>query len=1031
MTNFNLNLFDLKNVSSSRLDIKVINCISAKSLIVLSLQDCLQKKCLIVTDTSKNVERYINDISIFSKKNISSFDKEKSYFSILPFDKLPDIIVSTYRNIIRKIPSKDYLSKNILHLLSGDTVKREDILNFCNRCGYKFVFQVENAGEVAARGGIIDIFSPFYSNPVRIELDGNEISTIRFFNVLSQRWEEKIKDIIIYPSSFEDAEEYVFLPQIFDKNYFVVIDNEIVEDEEVNNIWTDIKENILNNFQIVNFLFSDDASPQENINIKTVENFYKKIDLLVEKVKEWQNSGKRIFIFSYSAERLCDILLENKVSFTTDTSSLKENELHKKYPVVLTKGNLSCGFQTDEFIFISDNEIFHTPFVPSATKKIKPHYPVLSLLDLEVGDYVVHINYGVGKYLGIVNLKVDDANKDFIEIKYAKEEKLYVPVENVNLLRKYVNLEGTEPRLDSLRSTRWENTKKTIREKAKDISAYLRELYSARKKMRGFQFQEDTPWQKELEDSFPYCETQGQKEAIVSAKKDMESDIVMDRLICGDVGFGKTEIALRCAFKAVQDGKQVAILVPTTILAHQHYMNFSNRLSVFPVYVEVLSRFVDKKKQSKIVHDIKTGAVDIVIGTHRLLQKDIEFYNLGLLIIDEEQRFGVLQKEKLKELKKNVDVLTLTATPIPRTLYLAFSGIRDISVIDTSPEDRLSIKTYLLEYNEEIIKKAILEEVERGGQIYYVYNKVATIEKQKEVLQKLVPSCSICISHAQMKNEEIEKTLFEFMEGKYDILLCSTIIENGIDIPNVNTIIIQDAENFGLAQLYQLRGRVGRSSRQAYAYLLYSPWNIKKGKARERLEAIKEFTSLGSSYHLAKRDLEIRGAGNILGKEQSGYIEQVGLDLWCEFLQEEDKIKDEDDIVIDIPVSAFIPDEYVQNWKEKIILYKRMAGIKTKEEIYDIAEEMKDRFGKYPVEVENLFELLHIKILLKSIGCKLVEAKKDKFVMKFKEDEMNKINFEKIVKTYHVSKYPGEVHIKIPQTTTPMSFLKNLIELIT
>lgn len=994
MDNF-FEVFNLLDISEN-CTFKIGNCISARSLLILALQNKLNKKCLVITDTSKSAEKYLNDISVFSpQKVVSLFNKDKFYFSGLSYTELPDIIISTYRNIIQKIPKMKYLAENTLSLEVGKEVRRDDILNFCEKQKYTFEFRVENIGEVSFRGGIVDIFSPTFLEPVRIELTGNTVQTIRFFNIHTQRWEKKIQDITIYPNYFPQIDD-IFTTLVETLTNYLVIEDDETEEKE----WKRIKEIILSELTVMNFsLFEGEVE----INIKTVDNFYQKVDLLVDKIMLWQREKKKIFIYSYHAERLSHIL--------------RENEIYEVEPqLVIIKNKISSGFETKPAVFLSDNEILTTSFV-GAKKKI-PAVTSLSLqspLSLEVGDYVVHLNYGVGKYLGVVNLKFEECKRDFLEIKYIREEKLYVPVENINLLRKYENLDGTPPTLNSLRGNTWAATKKGLKKKAEEISNHLRELYQIRNSASGFRFCEDGLWQKELEDSFPYAETPGQIEALAAAKQDMESEKIMDRLICGDVGFGKTEIALRCAFKAVQDGKQVAILTPTTILSHQHYLYFSDRLSMFPVKVGVLSRFVHKDMQKEIIREIKKGIVDIIVGTHRLLQKDIEFKDLGLLIVDEEQRFGVMQKEKLKEMRKNIDVLTLTATPIPRTLYLALSGIREISTMETPPEDRLAVKTYLLEYSEKVIREAIYEEVDKEGQVYFIHNRVQTIERQREILVRLCPEVKICVAHGQLSPDQMERKFFSFVEGKYDVLLCSTIVESGIDVPRANTIIINNAENFGLAQLYQLRGRVGRSSRQACAYLLYSPHNIKKGKAWDRLQALQEFTQLGSSYQLAKRDLEIRGAGNILGKEQSGYIEQIGVDLWCEFLQGEageEKAPLRDEVIIDLPVSGFIPDEYVENWKEKIFLYKKMSVIEKKEEIDDLKEEMEDRFGKYPPEVGNLFELLNIKIFLKALGCKKLEVRNKKIYFEFTENGISKMNLEKLKSEYDFSLQGKEVYFE-------------------
>ena len=592
-----------------------------------------------------------------------------------------------------------------------------------------------------------------------------------------------------------------------------------------------------------------------------------------------------------------------------------------------------------------------------------------SFADLSVGDYVVHEKHGVGIYQGIEKIETDGRLKDYICIEYAKGSKLFVPVEQLDIIGKLSGKEGARPKLNRLGGQEWEKVRQRVKGHVADIAKELVELYAIRNTTKGFVYSDDTIWQREFEELFPYEETADQQKAIDDTKRDMESDKIMDRLVCGDVGFGKTEVAIRAAFKAVQDNRQVAYLVPTTILAEQHYETFKERMKDFPINISMLSRFCTAKEIKQTINDLKNGAVDIVIGTHRLLSKDVCFKNLGLLIIDEEQRFGVKHKEQIKQMKNNVDVLTLTATPIPRTLHMSMVGLRDISLLEEPPVDRMPIQTYVMEYDIEFVKEAIVREMNRGGQVYYVYNRVNTIEDIAYQLRAVLPDAKVEFAHGKMNERELEDIMHRFIRKEIDVLVSTTIIETGLDIPNVNTIIIHDADNFGLSQLYQLRGRVGRSNRSSYAFLMYKRDKVIKEVAEKRLKAIREFTELGSGYKISMKDLEIRGAGNLLGQEQSGNIEAVGYDLYCKMLN--DAIKrlkndhEEAEFVtgIELPIDAYIPDTYVKNEFIKLDLYKRISRCETREDNDAIIEEVKDRFGEPPKPFLRLLDVAYLKAM--------------------------------------------------------------------
>ena len=615
--------------------------------------------------------------------------------------------------------------------------------------------------------------------------------------------------------------------------------------------------------------------------------------------------------------------------------------------------------------------------------------------ELKMGDLVVHEQHGIGRYMGIRTMDVDGVTRDYLYIKYAKEDKLYLPVEQIDILQRYVGGEGHPPKVSSLGGQKWARVKSRVRASVQELARDLLSLYAAREAVKGYAFLPDQPWQQEFEERFPYEETPDQLRAIEEVKADMEKERPMDRLLCGDVGYGKTEVALRAAFKAVIDGKQVAFLVPTTILAQQHYENFLERFKGFPMKVELLSRFRSPREQKRVIGELKAGVADIVIGTHRLLSRDIGFKDLGLLIIDEEHRFGVRHKEKLKMLRQEVDVLSMTATPIPRTMHMAISGARDLSVIDTPPENRYPVQTYVVEYSQNLIKEALQRELNRGGQVYFIYNRIQTIEKWAAKLQEMVPGARIVAAHGQMPEQKLAEVMHKFLVGEYDILVSTTIVEAGLDIPNVNTMVVYDADYFGLAQLYQLRGRVGRSNRLAYCYLTYRKDKVMSGDAVKRLQAIKEFTELGSGFKIALRDLEIRGAGNILGPEQHGSMIAVGYELYCRLLQQAIEtmkgknipVQQKAEPRIDLKISAYLPSSYVVNQQQKIELYRRIAALEKKEDLQDMAAELKDRYGHLQPPVENLLLVMRLRQLAREKEVEAIEQQKGVTVIKFLKEK--------------------------------------------
>ncbi len=725
--------------------------------------------------------------------------------------------------------------------------------------------------------------------------------------------------------------------------------------------------------------------------VKSINPYNNNFEELVKDLKKWKKNGHRVILLTNSRTRARRLSDDLRNDYELNAYYCEDFEREAKPGEIITAyGNLHKGFEypLTKLVVISESDIFGEKKQKKRKKVSYEGKKIQNFTDLNIGDYVVHENHGLGVYKGIEKIEVDKIAKDYIKIEYANDGTLYILATGLDVIQKYSSADAKKPKLNKLGSMDWHKTKTKVKSAVKDVAADLVKLYAIRQSREGYEFAPDTIWQREFEEMFPYDETDDQLKAIEATKSDMESKKIMDRLICGDVGYGKTEIAIRAAFKAVQDGKQVIYLVPTTILAQQHYNTFVQRMKDFPINISMLSRFRTPSEQKKTIEALKKGQMDIVIGTHRVLSSDIGFRNLGLLIVDEEQRFGVTHKEKIKNLKGDVDVLTLSATPIPRTLHMSLIGIRDMSVLEEPPVDRMPIQTYILEQNEEIIREAINRELSRGGQVYYVYNRVNNIDEIALMVSKLVPEANVSFAHGQMKERELEKIMFDFINGEIDVLVSTTIIETGLDISNVNTMIIHDADRLGLSQLYQLRGRVGRSNRTAYAFLMYKRDKMLKEIAEKRLQAIREFTELGSGFKIAMRDLEIRGAGNILGAQQHGHMEAVGYDLYCKMLNDAVKaLKGEIDgdelydTTVDIDIDAYIPATYVKSEYQKLDIYKRIASIENEEEYSDMQEELTDRFGEIPNTVINLLDIALIKAMAHKVYITQIEHKNKNLVL--------------------------------------------------
>ncbi|MGO4698601.1 transcription-repair coupling factor [Paenibacillus sp. FSL A5-0031] len=742
------------------------------------------------------------------------------------------------------------------------------------------------------------------------------------------------------------------------------------------------------------------SQPQNILNMtsRSMQNFHGQMNVLKAEMERWRKTGATVMMLAGNAERM------ERMRRVLDDYSIET-------PTLL-EGNLQSGFElpSSHLVIITEGEMFSQKQrkARKMDKKVDNAERIKSYTELKVGDYVVHHNHGIGKYVGIGTLEIAGIHKDYLHILYAGGDKLSVPIEQVDMIQKYVGNEDKEPKVNKLGGSEWTRAKSKVKASVQDIADDLIKLYAERQTAPGYAFGQDTSYQNEFEAMFPYDETRDQLRAIEEIKKDMEKTQPMDRLLCGDVGYGKTEVAIRAAFKSAMDSKQVAVLVPTTILAQQHYETFRERFAGYPINVQVLSRFRSRKEQNETMKGLKAGTVDVVIGTHRLLSQDIIFKSLGLLIVDEEQRFGVSHKEKLKKLKTNVDVLTLTATPIPRTLHMSMLGVRDLSVIETPPENRFPVQTYVVEYSPSLVRESIERELARGGQVYYLYNRVQGIYQMAEQINALVPGARVAVGHGQMSEQELEKTILDFLDGESDVLVSTSIIETGVDIPNVNTLIVHDADKMGLSQLYQLRGRVGRSNRIAYAYFTYQRDKVLTEVAEKRLQSIKEFTELGSGFKIAMRDLSIRGAGNLLGAEQHGFIASVGFDMYSQMLADEiakrkaemsgEEIKEEKPVsmLIDISVDAYLPSDYIYDSIQKIEIYKKVAAIRTFEEADDVIDELVDRFGDLPQAVSNLLAVARLKVYGTMYGIEQLSGKGDDLLLRYAASEKRRIDRKKV-----------------------------------
>ena len=982
----------------------------------------LNKKAFIITHNDIQARRLCADLSFFSDNECvyvppkevilyaveaSNHEAENKRAAALgAFAGGANAVVSV-ESLLHFVMPKNQFESMCITFDYGGVTDSTALSEKLSKMGYTRVDTVNLPGQFAIRGGIVDIYSPDALLPIRMELFGDDIDSLRSFECDTQMSVEKINSAKILPVQVENVKETML--SYAGEDYIIFADEPARISESAKAVEWEISENIktLADKGVKTELYdciscySDIAAEigrrntvclsaigvscpdwkitsSLEITSKGMSSYSGNIEFLISDVTRWQEERVRTVILSGSTSRgkkLSEMLEERGIR-----ASYEENPktLSDRYVTVIP-GSITKGFEypLDGYAIVSDKEIFAAEKKKRTPRKSEDTMKIRSAEELDVGDYVVHRAHGIGKYLGIVRMKVSGVTKDYIKIEYRGEDFLYLPVGQLDAVSKYTGGENKMVRLNRLGSNEWANAKRKVRQSVEEMAQKLVQLYAERAKSEGVAFSPDTPWQHDFENSFPYEETEDQLRSTAEMKKDMESTRPMDRLLCGDVGYGKTEVAMRGAFKAVMDGYQVAYLVPTTILASQHYQNFVERMKDYPITVRMLSRFSTPAQTKKTLKMLQSGECDIVVGTHKLLSKNVVFKKLGFLIVDEEQRFGVTHKEKIKEMKKNVDVLTLSATPIPRTLHMAMIGIRDMSVLSAPPNDRYPVQTYVLEYNEAVVKNAIERELSRGGQVYYLHNRVESIYGVAERIRRLVPDARIGVAHGRMNESELDDIMMQTGEGEIDVLVCTTIIETGLDIANVNTIIIENADTLGLSQLYQLRGRVGRTNRLAYAYLTYRKNKILDEVAEKRLRAIREFTEFGSGFRIAMRDLEIRGAGNVLGPEQHGFMASVGYDMYCAILEEAvndamgiPRAPEKAETLIDLEVNAFIPESYIPTSNLRIEAYKQIAAITDINDRYGVEAGFEDRYGEIPNETYSLLEIQMIRKMAESVGIK-------------------------------------------------------------
>ncbi|MDA3886251.1 MAG: transcription-repair coupling factor [Candidatus Delongbacteria bacterium] len=1017
---------------------------SLRSFFIAYLSEVSRKKVIFLADTVESAEKTRDDLfSILKNRDdcevflpaenypycSSDIDDERKGNRLIALEKMlsnkSKIIISTYRNLFDKIPTEKDYKDNKFEFKVGKDIDLKELVGKLADKNFEKVSTVEKIGEYSVKGNIVDIYPYASESPVRIELFDTEIESLRYFDPVDQKKIKEIKKVEIFLSdSGRDVTVGRNLMEIIDQDSMIFIEEcdelnvkfeEYYEQQIIEGFNRSAKveisykekyftpKYILELLDKKKLIVNGFTDKNKDIKIDIVDQVSYRYDF-----KSFLTSLDNNSMRGYSSFILCD-----NPGQTERFEEILDEELPSVKNCFVNTNGIHEGFilPSSKIAVYTDHQIFGRIKRTRNYRRFKKAIPLRELKRLQYGDVIVHLDHGVGQFLGLEKIRVAGSVRDVVKLLYKDGDILFVKLDMIQMIQKYSARDGVMPTLSKLGGKQFKNLKEKTKNSVKSIARELIKLYAKRKEAKGHAYPPDPIWQTELEASFEFEDTPDQASAVVDFKRDMESRMPMDRLVCGDVGFGKTEVAIRAAFKAAVSGKQVAILAPTTILVHQHYENIKNRVERYPLEVDVLSRFKSPGEQRKTLVNLKEGKVDIIIGTHRLLSKDVEFKDLGLLIVDEEQRFGVKHKEKIKELRVNVDVMTLTATPIPRTLHMSLLGVRDLSLINTPPVNRLPIITEIHPFEEKIIFEGIMKEVDRGGQVFFVHNRVETIETMKASIQRIVPDVSIAIAHGQMKPSQLEKIMYNFMYKKYDVLIATTIIENGVDIPNVNTMIVNRADMFGLSQLYQLRGRIGRSSRQAYAYFLAPPSGSMTPIAKKRLETVSHFTDLGSGFQIAMKDLEIRGAGNLLGGEQSGFIENVGFDLYTRIMEEAvSELKEEEfsDVLrhIDAPTrmtksainlqsEIYLPEFYIDDSSERVEIYRRMMNCFTIDDLNELRTEVRDRFGILPPEAVNLFSNVYLSILGGNLLIKNISmtkyGKQDVLKFTFNLEEMEEI----------------------------------------
>jgi len=1058
-------MFDLKETGFIYVTGKIGSFIS----FFLSSVRSARRKIVIFYDSEDEALLLKEEIEFFSKKDICLFplytdrvfekEDETKRISFLSHLVSEDDFIGLYpySAIKHSLTAPEAIKDNTKYLQFGDTIFREELIDYLDVNGYELASLVREEGEYAKRGSIIDVYSPSYAKPVRIEFLGDQVLSLRYFDTITQRSGREVEKASLAPAKIIKNKNVTLLDYFKGKMIFVhkgldyilhVADSHeltpsarhierhpdsehseregksiraLLEEgatrapliEDGNNTFPAerLTEILLSNLNIdVSGVHGEDESDviealsNEDLRHLFEMNKTEIFKILSEKLRVGWNTYRYVYVFANNlrqGERLKEIFHNYDIALPV-LEEISCDRKEREWGIVI--GPLRRGFRAKDIIVLTEEDITG-PKKRSVKKKWDGFDEFLnSFKDLNVGEWVVHIEHGIGVYKGIIHLSIGGFAKDFLLLEYQDGDRLYVPIDDIRLVQKYIGGEKQKPKIDKLGGNYWRNTKSKVKRYVEDIAKELLATYAERELAEGYAYPHEDELFREMESRFEYEETEGQSQAIEDVLNDLKRLKPMDRLICGDVGFGKTEVAIRASFKVIMENRQVAILVPTTILAQQHYKTFCERFKDYPLNVQMLSRFRSKEEQKKIVEEVKKGIIDVIIGTHRLLQKDLLFKDLGLLIIDEEHRFGVTHKEKLRQMKKNIDVLTLSATPIPRTLYMATSGIRDLSIINTPPLDRFAVKTHVVKFKDDLIKKAVRNELQRGGQVFFVHNYIHNIGVIYEHIKRLLPDVRIAVAHGRMEGSTLEKIMLDFIDKRYDILLSTNIIESGLDIANVNTIFINNAHRLGLADLYQLRGRVGRSTRQAYAYLLVPKDEVLTRDAMLRLKIIEEMTGLGAGFHIANYDLEIRGAGNLLGKEQSGNVNLIGFELYCNMLEEAigelknkvETIEEEFATEINIPVDAFIPDAYMEEPSQKLLTYKRLSKIRETDALEDITEELKDRYGDLPKPLKNLLEVISLKIFLSKLKIRRVEHSAKQLV--FHVTEHTPLNMKSMLK---------------------------------